>query len=368
MDRPLGSALRTPLCDLLGVSFPLIQAPMAGGWTTPDLVAAVCEAGGLGVLAGARVSPERLAEDIGEVRTRTDRPFGVNFLLAPPEAGGGEVAAVQRFLDRFRERFGLPPGGGDVATPDSRLGESIGMVLEERVPVLSTAMGDAGDLVGPAHERGMVVMSMVTTVEEAILAAEGGADVIVAQGADAGGHRSTSPLGTEEEPPLVGTMALVPQVVDAVEVPVVAAGGIADGRGLLASLALGAAGAQVGTRFLLACESGAHATYRRRLRGAVETETVVTRAFTGRPARALRNRFVEKYRKEGPMPLPWPLQSVAAEDIYAASLAADEEGYLPLLAGQGLRMVREEAGAAEIVEEIVAGAEAALRRLAGAGT
>jgi nitronate monooxygenase len=367
MDRPMGSALRTPLCELLGVSFPLIQAPMAGGWTTPELVAAVCEAGGLGILAGARVSPERLAEDIREVRTRTDRPFGVNFLLAPPEAGGGEVATVQRFLDRFRERFDLPPGG-DVATPDSRLGESIGMVLEERVPVLSTAMGDAAGLAGPAHERGMVVMSMVTTVEEAVLAVERGADVIVAQGADAGGHRSTSPLGTEEEPPLVGTMALVPQVVDAVEVPVVAAGGIADGRGLLASLALGAAGAQVGTRFLLARESGAHATYRRRLRAAVETETVVTRALTGRPARALRNRFVEEYRKEGPTPLPWPLQSVAAGDVYTASLAADEEGYLPLLAGQGLRMVREEAGAAEIVEEIVAGAEAALQRLAGAGT
>jgi hypothetical protein len=138
----------------------------------------------------------------------------------------------------------------------------------------------------------------------------------------------------------VGTMALVPPVVDAVHVPVVAAGGISDGRGLLAALALGAAGAQMGTRFLLARESGAHPAYRKRLLDATEEDTLVTRAFTGRPARGLRNRFVEEYLSDGPEPLAWPLQSVAAGDIYGASQAADNGDFSPLLAGQGLRRLK----------------------------
>jgi nitronate monooxygenase len=158
-------------------------------------------------------------------------------------------------------------------------------------------------------------------------------------------------------------MALVPQVVDAVNVPVVAAGGIADGRGLVAALALGAAGAQLGTHFLLARESGAHPDYRKRLLDATEEDTVVTRAFTGRPARALRNRFLEEYLSAGPEPLAWPLQSLAASDIYAASQAANSDDYSPLLAGQGLRMLKGERGAAEMVEEILSEAATVLSRL-----
>ena len=349
--RPSSLGLHTPICDLLSVRYPVIQAPMAGGWTTPGLVSAVCEAGGFGVLAAARITPERLREDIRAVKARTNKPFGVNFLLAPPEEGNRDTASVQRSLDRFRERLGLPPGETGFDPPPSRLEESVEVVFEERVAVLSTAMGDAGELVERAHGEGMVSMTMVTTVEEAILAAQRGADVVVAQGAEAGGHRSTFPLGPGEEAPLVGTMALVPQVVDAVGVPVVAAGGIADGRGLLAALALGASGAQMGTRFLLAHESGAHPAYRRRLLSASETGTVVTRVFTGRPARALRNRFTEEYA--GSEPLAWPLQGAAAGDIYAASQARDDGDYSPLFAGQGLRMLDKEQGAAEIVEEIV---------------
>jgi nitronate monooxygenase len=196
----------------------------------------------------------------------------------------------------------------------------------------------------------MLVLSMVTTVEEAVLVAQGGADVVIAQGAEAGGHRSTFKVGPNGEAPLVGTMALVPQVVDAVDVPVVAAGGVMDGRGFLAALALGATGAQVGTRFLLARESGAHPAYRERLLAATEEDTLVTHVFTGRPARELRNRFVEEYQDAGPEPLAWPLQSVAASDIYQASQSANNGDYSPLLAGQGLRMLKDNQGAAEIVE------------------
>ncbi len=356
--------LRTRLCDLLGIRYPVIQAPMAGGWTTPELVSEVSNAGGLGMLAGARVSPERLREDIRTVQAQTDRPFGVNFLLAPPEPGNRDAISVQRFLDRFREELGLPSGETDLSLPPSPLSEQFEIVFEERVPVLGTALGDPGGLVGRAHAEGVLMISMVTTVEEAVLVAEGGADVVVAQGAEAGGHRSTFEIGPNGEVPLVGTLALVPQVVDAVNLPVVAAGGIVDGRGLLAALALGASGAQLGTRFLLARESGAHPAYRERLLAATEESTIVTRAFTGRPARGLRNRLVEEYLSAGIEPLAWPLQSVAAGDIYGASRAADEDDYSPLLAGQGLRMLKkDEQGAAEIVAELVSEAVAALSQL-----
>jgi nitronate monooxygenase len=358
-------SLSTPLCDLLGVRYPLIQAPMAGGWTTPELVAAVSNAGGFGSLAGASVPPERLREDIRAVKERTDRPFAVNFLLAPPGPGSHDVAAVQRFLDGFRERFDLPPGETELESPSFSLQDQFEVVFEEQVPVLSVALGDPGEFVERAHEDDMLVASMVTTVADAVRAAEGGVDVVVAQGAEAGGHRSVVELASDGEPPLVGTLALVPQVVDAVGVPVVAAGGIVDGRGLVAALALGAAGVQIGTRFLLARESGAHPEYRRRLISATETDTVVTRVFTGRPARGLRNRFVEEYLGAGSEPLAWPLQRAAAGDIYRASQAADDGDYSPLLAGQGLRMLEEDGqGAAGIVEEVVAEAGAVLSRLA----
>jgi nitronate monooxygenase len=326
---------------------------MAGGWTTPELVSAVSNAGGFGSLAGAGVPPEQLREDIRAVKEQTDRPFAVNFLLAPPGPGSRDVAAAQTDL---------------VAQPPP-LEEQLEVVLEEEVPVLSVALGDPGELVERAHGEGMLVVSMVGTVEDAVRDAEAGADVLVAQGAEAGGHRSTVEFGSDGEVPLVGTLALVPQVVDAVAVPVVAAGGIVDGRGLVAALALGAAGAQMGTRFLLARESGAHPAYRRRLLAATEEDTVVTRVFTGRPARGLRNRFVEEYLGAGSEPLAWPLQRAAAGDIYRASQAADDGDYSPLLAGQGLRMLEEDGqGAAEIVAEVVAEAEAVLARLGGASS
>lgn len=357
------------MCELLGVRYPLVQAPMAGGWTTPELVSAVSNAGGFGSLAGAGVPPERLREEIRAVRERTDGPFGVNFLLAPPGPGSRDVAAAQRFLDGFRGRLGLPPGETELELPPPSLEEQLEIVFEERVPVLSVALGDPGELVERAHVEDMLVMSMVTTVGDAVRAAEGGVDVVVAQGAEAGGHRSAVEVGPGGEVPLVGTLALVPQVVDAVGVPVVAAGGISDGRGLVAALALGAVGAQMGTRFLLARESGAHPAYRRRLLTATEEDTVVTRVFTGRPARGLRNRFVEEYLSAGSEPLAWPLQRAAAGDIYGASQAADDSDYSPLLAGQGLRMLKEDGqGAAEILEEVVAEAGAVLSRLGGVST
>ncbi|HEU5422213.1 MAG TPA: nitronate monooxygenase, partial [Nitrolancea sp.] len=306
--------LHTPLCDLLGIRYPIIQAPMAGGPTTPELIAAVSNAGGLGMLGAARMPLDRLRATIHAIRALTDRPFGVNFLLAGPdtEPSAEEIAVVRQVLDRFRAELGLPPGPAELALPPSSLDAAVDLTLEEHVPVLSSGLGDPAPWASEAHNSGARVLAMVASVEEAVQVVAGGADVVVAQGAEAGGHRSSFVLGPGGEVPLVGTLALTPQVADAVAAPVVAAGGIVDGRGVAAALALGASGAQLGTRFLLAREAGTAPAHQQRLLAAVETETAVTRAFSGRPARSLRNRFSEEFAQSGAEPLPYLLQGMAA--------------------------------------------------------
>jgi nitronate monooxygenase len=339
-------SLRTRFCELLGVRHPIALAPMAGAGT-PELAAAVSRAGGLGMLAGTLLSPQELREAIARVRAATAEPFGVNFLIAPPERAEVDEGAVEAILG-FRTELVLPPAqpAPPPAQPPS-FEEQLAAVLEERVPLVTVALGDPGQaLVERIHAGGALAGAMVTTVDEAVRVEAEGVDLLVAQGAEAGGHRSTLDLAPDDEPPLVGTLALVPQVVDAVSVPVVAAGGIADGRGVAAALALGAQAAQLGTRFLVARESGAHPVWQERLVTARETDTVVTRAYTGRPARSVRNRFAEAFAAEGVRPLPWGRQSQATIDLSA------------------LRLLKGGQGAAEIVDELVAQANAVLRRLA----
>lgn len=355
--------LHTPLCDLLGIRFPIIQAGMAGSASTPRLVAAVSNAGGLGVLGAARLPVPKLQEAIRAIRSQTECPFGVNFLLAPPETGNQDVAKVQSYLDRFRSELQLAPGQSNLSLPASALADQLEVVFEEKVPVLSVGLGDPAQLVASAHGAGSRVVAMVTTVEEAVRVAKAGVDVVVAQGAEAGGHRSTFKLGPSGDVPLIGTFALLPAVVEAVDVPVVAAGGIMDGRGLVAALALGAAGVLLGTRFLASRESGVFPAYKERLLEGTEVDTVVTDVFTGRPARALRNRLFEELRRYGPRPLGWPLQALAADDIYSAAEARNKADYFPLLAGQGLRQLKREQRAAEIVAEIIEEANQCLARL-----
>jgi len=212
---------------------------------------------------------------------------------------------------------------------------------------------------------------MITTVEEALMVAKNGTDIIVAQGSEKDGHRSTFNVDPERDLPLIGTMALIPQVVDALkkegkeELPVIAAGGIADGRGLLAALALGASGALIGTRFLVARESGAFQAYQERLLSSIETDTTITRVFTGRPARGIYNRFMEGYLKSDLEPLAWPFQGLAADDIYQYSQTHNNADYFPLLAGQELRLLKSGQSATEIVEEIVSETKELLPELNG---
>ena len=331
---------------------PVVQAPMAGGWTTPALVAAVSEAGGFGFLAGARLTADELRGQIAEVRRRTRRPFGVNLLIPTVAPGDTEGGLDHPVLARIRRRLDLPSQPTAPPRP-ATVDEALDVAIQDRVAVVSFAMGSPAPFVERLHRAGVTVVGTATTVAEAEQVAAAGADAVVAQGAEAGGHRGTFLTGGSKELPLVGTMALVPQVVDAVAVPVLAAGGIMDGRGARAALALGAAAVQLGTRFLLASESGAPAGYRRRLLEAVETDTVVTDVFSGRPARGLRNPFVEAFEAAGDAPLPWPRQGQAAAEIYRRSLETDGD-WAPLFAGQGLRLARREQPAAEIVAELLA--------------
>lgn len=346
------------LCEKLGIKYPIIQAGMAGGATTPELVSAVSNAGGLGILAASRLTPTQLKEAILKIKSKTQNPFGVNILLAPPEDGNKDVASVQGYLDNFRNELGLSSNSPNISIPPSMTSQYLEIIREEKVPVLSIGLGDPTSITELAHSHNITVMVMVTTVNEAIQVVKGGTDVVVAQGAEAGGHRSTFKLGPNGEAALIGTFALVPQVVDTIppQVPVVAAGGIMDGRGLVAALALGASGVLIGTRFLVAKESGIFPAYQDKMLISTEADTMITHLFTGRPARSIRNRFIEKYMESGAEPLAWPLQGLAADDIYAESRKQNSADYYPLLAGQGLKLLKRGQSARDIVNEIVSSA------------
>ena len=334
------------------------------------------------------MTPEQTRDAIGKIKKLTSNPFGVNLLLAPPEEGGNQnIDQVQQFFnDKFRRELNIPSKREkDIISPPSKFLEQLKIILEEKTPVVSFAMGNLPtQLVEQIHSlssSSSKIMSMVTTVQEAVDVARNGVDIIVAQGAEAGGHRSTFNIPLENETlPLIGTMTLVPQIVDALSgiedkiqgekeeaynIPVIAAGGIADGRGLVAALALGAQGVMIGTRFLVSRQSGAFQAYQERLLAAKESDTIITRAFSGRPARGLRNHFVEEYRESGPQPLAWPFQALAADDIYAAAQKQNNADYFPLLAGQGVGLLRkkQKQSAEEIIQEIVAEANQTLSKL-----
>jgi nitronate monooxygenase len=271
---------------------------------------------------------------------------------------------VQATLNRFRERLGLPSRTERPDPVPDLVDDAIEVILEERVPVLSSALGLPDvDVIRRCWARGIKVVAMVATVEDARRAAGAGVDVVVAQGSEAGGHRSTGAKGPSAEAASVGTLALVPQVVDAVSVPVVAAGGIADGRGLVAALALGATGVLLGTRFVATRESMAQEFYKKALLESEAAATTVTDAFSGLYARALRNTFSSEYAASGAPTLPALLQRNAAADVFAASAAQADGSYLPMWSGQSVGLIRDLPGAADVVEAIVREARAVLEAL-----
>ena len=359
MKRPL----HTPLCELLGLRHPILLAGMAGGPTTPELVAAVSQAGGLGVFGATGMTADALGEAVRTACELTGAPVGVNVLVAPPTEGNPHPDAVQQALAPFRRELGIPhPAPPSPVRPSTAI-ELVEAGLAAGARVLSVGLGDPATIAPIARSAGVPLLAMASTVEDAVAAAGAGADVIVAQGAEAGGHRSNFTLGPRGEVPLIGTMALVPQVVAAVDVPVVAAGGIMDGRGLVAALALGAAGAQYGTLFLATRESGASDLYKDRVVSAADTDTLVTAAVTGRPARMLRSRLVQSMI-EGPQPLGWPRQAPATMDVRAAADRAGRGDLAVHLAGQAAGMSPAgRPGAADVVMSIIDEALATIERL-----
>lgn len=325
------------LLERLQMRHAIIQAPMAGGMTTPALVAAVSNAGALGSLAGAMLSPDKLLEDVRAIRALTPRPFGINlFVLETPTPAADDVARAIARLDPIRAELGLPPG-----QPPARFCEPPAAQFDalcEAAPALASFTFGVlpGAAVERLHRHGIMVMGTATHVAEAIAWQDAGADAVCVQGAEAGGHRGTF-IGRDEDA-LIGLAALLPEAVDAVKIPVVAAGGIMDGRGIAAALTLGACAAQLGTAFLATPEAGVHPAYRERLLRANATDTRLTRAFSGRMARGIANTFMDRMA-DAAVPA-YPVQNALTGEIRKAAAARNNSEYMSLWAGQGVHRCR----------------------------
>jgi enoyl-[acyl-carrier protein] reductase II len=299
--------LKTPICELLGIEYPIIQGGMVF-LSTAELVAAVSNAGGLGVLTSNH-QPDWVREQIRLTRRLTDKLFGINVTLISP------------FVKEIME-----------------------IVLEERIPIVTTGGGDPSVYVPELKAAGLKVMPVVSSVAHATRLEKLGIDAVVAEGMESGAH-----IGE------LTTMALVPQVVDSVKIPVVAAGGIADGRGLVAALALGAQAVQMGTRFICAEECGAHPKFKQRLLDSDNRTTVVVRLSKGRPMRCLRNEKAEEFlaaERSGASKEGYPF-----EEIYLGMVEGEVNGGL-MMAGQSVGLIKETKTAKEIIDQIMAEAEA----------
>jgi nitronate monooxygenase len=352
------------LLDRLQMRHPIFQAPLAGGGDTPALVAAVAEAGALGFIGASYLTPQQITEAAKAVRQLTKRPFGINLFAPLPSAAlpTDTRPALDRVAPYFGE-VGLPPPK-EVPRPVDAFLQQVGAALETEAAVFSFALGIPPQSVRDAiRSRGMALVATATTVEEAIAVERAGADAVVAQGSEAGGHRST--FAASFEAGMVGTMALVPQMVDAVRIPVIASGGIMDGRGIAAALALGASAVQLGTAFLTCDESGIPEAYRAAILGAREEETRITTAFSGRPARGIRNRFMTEVEARGGVDgiLPFPFQNALTRPLRAAAAQQGRAEFLSLWAGQGVRLARRQSAAA-FIERLSAETRTAVERMA----
>lgn len=313
--------MRTPICDLLGIEHPVLLAGM-GGVSYAEVCAAVSAAGGFGSLGMAGLGPRQIAEQMARVRELTDKPFGVDLLTAQPES----------------------------------LTASVDVIIRGGAKAFIAGLGVPVAIVDELKAAGVVVMCMAGNVRHAVKAVEAGCDVVIAQGTEAGGHTGT-----------VASIALWPQVVDAVDVPVIAAGGLFDGRGLAAALALGCQGVWMGTRFIASEEAHAGAAYKDAILAMTESDTVVSRAFTGKTLRAIANDTTKEW--EGKEALPFMAQVAnSVQHNLLGPIAGIVEDVNPatqcLAAGQGGGAIREVLPAGEIVRRTVAEAEAVMARLA----
>ena len=360
MARPI---LKTSLCDFLEVEYPICLAGMGGRWTPPELVAAVSNAGGLGVMGGSGIQVDELRERIRKVRSLTDKPFGVDLLL-PVVTGSverdsrqgqqeSELDAVRRqyprhaaFVDTLMAEFGIEevePPAPPALTGMALAREQVDMILEEDVDVFAAALGDPGWMAARAREKGVKLMGLAGSVRNAQRQAAAGVDIVVAQGTEAGGHTGR-----------IATMPLVPQIVDAVAPrPVVAAGGIANGRGIAAALALGAEGVWLGTAFLAAKECGIYEPQQQSIIRGRSEDFIISRSYTGKTARQYQGPVVQAWESAGLDPLPMPLQGVLMSAFNQSAEKAERYDLVFNPAGQGAGMVSEARPAAEIMEGLI---------------
>lgn len=356
--------LHTPLCDRLGVRLPIVQAPMAGGPSSPELVGAVSRAGALGSFGFAYLQPEAMLRDADAVRGRTDLPFNVNLFASSqpgaiePSAQRGAIAAVAGY---YRE-MGLPAPEPVKPPYAPDLEAQFAAAEQIRPPVLTFHLGVmARERVRHFQSLGVKVGGSATCVEEAQRLEALGVDFIVAQGAEAGGHRGTYLRDPYDA--MTGTFAIVRLIVRAVRTPIVAAGGIMDGAGIAAALALGAQAAQLGTAFVPCPESGASPAHKARLLAIKEDETLVTEKFSGKPARGLANRFIREMDGRDAPQLAFPAQNSLTGSLRAAAAKAGNPDFVAMWAGQAAPLSRE-LPAAELVAALEAETLEALDRLA----
>lgn len=354
---------QTRVSSVLGVKYPIIQGPL-GGFSSQRLTAGVSNFGGLGGFGAHGMEPEAIKDVIAEIRSLTAKPFAMNLWVSMEDEGArtsGE-AEFQRAASAIAPHIERLGGPAPVFTPYKpiRFEDQVRVLLDAKVPVFSFIYGiPPGEILDEARRQKIVTIGTATTVDEAIALEQAGVDVVVASGFEAGGHRGSFLRSSEDS--LTGSMSLVPQTVDAVSTPVVAAGGIADARGIAAALALGAEGVQMGTVFLACEESGAHPVHREAIRSGRAARTALTRGFTGRLARGIQNELMQQMNRPGTEILPYPLQRSLMRNLAIPAQKAGNAELLALWAGQSASLARC-SDVRELLQSLVDGAAARLNR------
>jgi nitronate monooxygenase len=345
----------TEVTRRLKLDVPIVQGPFGSGLSAVDLVAAVSEGGGLGSFGVHHLDGAGIRAIDAQIRARTRRTYALNLWIPlgdsdDPRLTDAQWAAACELLRPYFDELRVP-----LPSRPRRFGpyyqEQIETVLELRPPVFSFVFGvPAADVLERCRSAGIATLGAATTAAEAKLLADAGVDMIVASGFEAGGHRVS--FLAEPEDCLTGTMALIPQVVDAVKVPVIAAGGMADGRGIAAALKLGAAAAQIGSAFLACEESNATPLHRAKLFSADARRTTLTRAFTGRLARSIHNGFIDALRGKERLLAPYPVHAWLTAQFKAAAVAANRADLMSLWSGQGAPLIRHRR-AGELLQSLV---------------
>jgi nitronate monooxygenase len=324
----------------LGIDYPIIQGPL-GGLSSQKLAAAVSNFGGLGSFGAHGLAPEAIKDVIGEIRSLTSKPFAMNLWVSMEDEGArtSDEKAFDSSLAPLAVHLAALGAPRPTYKPYSpiRFEDQARVLLDAKVPVFSFIFGiPPREVLDECRTNRIVTIGTATTPEEGAALQEAGVDAIVASGFEAGGHRGSFLRAAEDS--LTGTFSLVPQIVDRVNLPVIAAGGIADARGVIAALALGAEAVQIGTAFLACEESGAGVLHREALRGRRAGHTALTKGFTGRLARGIHNRLIEELNEPGTEILPYPLQRGLVRSLSLAAEAAGRSDLLPLWAGQSANL------------------------------